>query len=554
MASFSITEKVIFACIGFIFIISGLAVIYKINKSFLVEVPDYGGSITEGIVGLPRFINPVLAISDADRDLTSLVYSGLMKATPAGELIPDLAKEYEISEDGLIYTFTLKDDAVFHDGSPVTSDDVEFTIQKAQDGLLKSPRRSNWDGIKVEKVNDRTIRFVLKQAYSPFIQNTTIGILPKHIWKNVDNESFPFSTFNTKPVGSGPYRVSSVSTNSSGLPTEYTLESFKKYTLGRPYISTLTLKFYTNESSVLDAFENNDIESVSGVSPQNVGALARAGSHTLTSPLPRIFGVFFNSNENPVFLNKEVRIALDQALDKNQIIQDVLFGYGQAIDGPLYTDTAEKETLTTDEYINRARATLEKAGWSFNESGIYQKKINKDTEILTFSISTSDAPELKALAQHIQTRWQQMGARVDVKIFEVGDLNQNIIRPRKYDSLLFGTVLGRDLDLYPFWHSSQRSDPGLNISLYANTKIDKLLETYRKTTDETLKKKQLTEFETEIKNDTPAVFLYAPYFLYVTPTNVKNIQLGQLTISGERFLNVNEWYINTNNIWKFFMK
>ena len=278
ITSFSITEKVIFACITTIFIISGLTLIYQINKSFLVEVPDYGGSITEGIVGLPRFINPILAISDADRDLTSLVYSGLMKATPDGKLIPDLAKEYTVSEDGLSYTFTIKEDAVFHDGTPVTSDDVEFTIQKAQDTLLKSPRRSNWDSVKVRKGDDHTITFILKQPYSPFIQNTTIGILPKHIWKNVDNESFPFSTFNTKPVGSGPYRVSSVSTNSSGLPTEYTLESFKKYTLGKPYISTLTLKFYTNETSVLDAFENSDIESVSGVSPQNVGALARAGS------------------------------------------------------------------------------------------------------------------------------------------------------------------------------------------------------------------------------------------------------------------------------------
>lgn len=554
ITSFSITEKVLFACISVIFVISGITLIYQINKAFLVEVPDYGGNITEGIVGSPRFINPILAISDADRDLTSLVYSGLMKATPDGGLTQDLAKGYEISEDGLVYTFTLRDDAVFHDGSPVTADDVEFTIQKAQDGLLKSPRRSNWDGVKVEKINDYMVRFTLKQAYSPFIQNTTIGILPKHIWKNVDNESFPFSTFNTKPVGSGPYSVESVSTNSSGLPTQYVLHSFKKYTLGRPYINTLTLKFYTNEKGLLDAFEKGDVESINSISPQNVALITKTNSHILTPPLPRVFGVFFNQNENPIFVNKEVRVALNQALDKNQMIQDVLSGYGQAINGPLHTSTVETDTLSADERISQARATLEKAGWAFNESGIYEKKNGKDTEILSFSISTSDAPELKALAQSIQTRWQQLGARVEVKIFEVGDLNQNIIRPRKYDSLLFGKVLGRDLDLYPFWHSSQRSDPGLNISLYANTKTDKILEDYRKTTDEELKKKQLIEFETEIKNDTPAVFLYAPYFIYVTPTKVKHIQLGQLTISGERFLNVQEWYINTNNVWKIFIK
>ncbi len=554
ISSFSITEKILFACISIICVISGLVLLYTLNKSFLVEVPDYGGSITEGIVGSPRFINPILAISDADRDLTSLVYSGLMKATSDGGLHPDLAEEYSISEDGLTYTFILKKTAVFHDGTPVTADDIEFTVQKAQDAFLKSPRRSNWDGVKVEKIDEHTVRFVLKQAYSPFIQNTTLGILPKHIWKNVDTESFPFSTFNTKPVGSGPYSVDSFATNASGLPTTYTLHSFKKYSLGRPYIDTLVLKFYTNEKNLLDGFENGDIESVNSISPQNVALLSTNNSRTITQPLPRVFGVFFNQNENPVLVNKEVRVALDRVLDKNQIIQEVLVGYGQALNGPLHTNTTDPTETTPEERLSDARAILEKAGWVFNDQGVYEKKTGKDTEILSFSISTSDAPELKALAQNIQTRWQQLGARVEVKIFEVGDLNQNIIRPRKYDSLLFGEVLGRDLDVYPFWHSSQRSDPGLNIALYANPKTDKLLEDYRKTTDDAVKKKYLSSFETEIKDDTPAVFLYAPYFIYITPTRVKNITLGQLTISGERFLNVHEWYINTNDVWKFFIK
>ncbi len=551
--SFSITEKALFALITLIFVISGITLLYQINRSFLVEVPDFGGSLTEGVVGSPRFINPLLAISDADRDLTSLVYSGLLKATADGGLRPDLAESYTISDDGLVYTFTLKDNAVFHDGSKVTTEDIEFTIAKAQDALLKSPRRSSWDGVRVQVIDERTISFTLKQAYSPFIQNTTLGILPKHIWKNVDNESFPFSTFNTQPVGTGPYTIENVTTNNSGLPTEYTLSSFKKYTLGRPFINTLTLKFYPNEKSLLEAFQNEDIESINSISPANVGLLRTANTTLLTPPLPRVFGIFFNQNEAPVFVNKEVRVALNAALDKNQMIGEVLYGYGQAIDGPLHTDKAAMVTKTSDEQIAAARAVLEKAGWKFNESGVYEKKTGNDTEILAFSISTSDAPELKALAQSAQKRWQQLGARVDVKIFEVGDLNQNIIRPRKYDTLLFGEVLGRDLDLYPFWHSSQRSDPGLNIALYTNSKTDKILEDYRKAVDEKTKKTYLDAFETEIRADTPFVPLYAPYFIYIIPSKIKNVALGQPTISGERFLGVHEWYINTNNVWKIFI-
>lgn len=552
--SFSITEKVLFALISFVFVISGFTLLYQVNKAFLVEVPDYGGSITEGIVGSPRFINPLLAISDADRDLTSLVYSGLMKATPGGSLTPDLAENYSISEDGLTYTFILKENITFHDGSRVTTDDVEFTIQKAQDALLKSPRRSSWDGVKIEKIDERTITFTLKQAYSPFIQNTTIGILPKHIWKNVDNESFPFSTFNTRSVGTGPYSVQAVATNDSGLPIKYTLSAFKKYALGKPFIDTVTLKFYPNEKNLLEAFQNEDIESVNSISPANVSLLRTEGTQTMTPPLPRVFGIFFNQNEAPVFANKEVRVALDIVLDKNQMIAEVLYGYGQAIDGPLHTDKAEATAQTSEGQIATARAVLEKAGWTFNESGVYEKKTKKETEILSFSISTSDAPELKALAQNAQRRWQQLGARVDIKIFEVGDLNQNIIRPRKYDSLLFGEVLGRDTDLYPFWHSSQRTDPGLNIALYTNSKVDKILEDYRKTTDEDTKRTYLENFEIEIRADTPAVFLYAPQFIYITPIKVKNIIVGQPTTSGERFLGIHQWYINTNQIWKIFNK
>ncbi len=552
--SFSITEKVLFAFIVTVFAFSGIALLYQANKAFLVEVPDYGGSLTEGVVGSPRFINPLLAISDADRDLTSLVYSGLLKATADGGLQPDIAESYSISEDSLTYTFILKENVTFHDGNKVTTDDVEFTIQKAQDTLLKSPRRSSWDGVKVQVIDERTISFTLRQAYSPFIQNTTLGILPKHIWKNVDNESFPFSTFNNKPIGTGPYTVETVATNDSGLPVEYTLNAFKKYALGRPFINTLTLKFYTNEKALLEAFQNKDIESINSISPANVGLLRTANTTLLTPPLPRVFGVFFNQNEAPVFVNKEVRVALDMVLDKNQMIGEVLYGYGQAIDGPLHTDKAEALASTPEEQIVAARAILEKAGWTFNESGVYQKKTGKDTELLSFSISTSDAPELKALALSIQKRWQQLGALVDVKIFEVGDLNQNIIRPRKYDSLLFGEVLGRDLDLYPFWHSSQRSDPGLNIALYTNSKIDKILEDYRKTTNEKTKRTYLENFEKEIRADTPAVFLYAPQFIYIIPSTIKNVTLGQPTISGERFLGIHEWFINTNQIWKIFEK
>ena len=161
--SFSLTEKVIFFLFVILFVGSGISLLYQVNKSFMVEVPDYGGTLTEGVVGSPRFINPLLATSDTDRDLSSLIYSGLLKIDSSGELTPDLAESYTISEDSLTYTFILKDKIYFHDGTKVTSDDIVFTIERAQDEVLKSPRKTNWDGVTISRISDKEISHEVKK-------------------------------------------------------------------------------------------------------------------------------------------------------------------------------------------------------------------------------------------------------------------------------------------------------------------------------------------------------------------------------------------------------
>ncbi len=554
--SFSLTEKVVFYVFSFAFVISGLLLLFQVNKNFLVEVPDYGGTLIEGVVGSPRFINPVLATSDIDRDLTNLIYSGLLKINSEGKLILDIAEKYVVSEDGLSYTVTLRDDVSFHDGTKLTADDVIFTVEKAQDPNLKSPRSGSWEGVRAEKIDEKTILFTLRQAYSPFINNLTLGILPKHIWKNVTSEEFPFSQFNIRPTGSGPYKIESAVNSPSGLPNEYKLKSFSKYALGKAYITNLIIKSYANEKDLIESYGGGDIESLHSISPKKLPSLEVEKDEVLLSPLPRIFGVFFNQNVAPVFVNKEVRVALDMATDKKAIIESILDGYGKAIDSPIPNKDMEGITdgLSGEERIEKAKAYLTKNGWKQNDSGIFEKKDKKTTTTLTFSISTGDAPELKETALLLQRQWQKLGARVDVKIFEIGDLNQNIIKTRKYDALLFGEIIGNDFDLYPFWHSSARTTPGLNIAMYTNIKADKLLENIRKTSDETKQKSLLLDLEKEIANDSPAVFTYSPYFVYLVPDKVKNVNLGTMTYPGERFSDVNNWYIETNNVWQIFTK
>jgi peptide/nickel transport system substrate-binding protein len=546
------TEKIILSVLSVIIIISGLILAFRVNNSFLTEVPAFGGNFTEGLVGSPRFINPVLAVSNTDTDLSSLIYSGLLKTSDNGSVVPDLAESFTISEDGTVYDFILKNNAYFHDGKKITADDVLFTIEKVLDPVIKSPKVANWEGIVVEKVSNTEIKFTLKKPYSQFLSNLSLGILPKHIWNSASSEEFPFSTYNIDPIGSGPYKVTKISRNSSGIPTTITLNAWSKYTLGRPKIKSIVFKFFQNENELVKAYDNGDIESAAGLSPATAGKVSSVDLISGIS-LPRVFGVFFNQNIAPVFLNKEVRQALEMATPKKRIINEVLFGYGKILNGPTPTNIETDESKVNSD-IEAAKNILADAGWKANENGILEKKTKNEKIVLSFSISTSDTPELKQTAEILKETWEQIGAQVEIKVFEAGDLSQNVIKPRKYDALLFGEVVNMESDLYSFWHSSQRNEPGLNISLYTNISVDKALEDIRNTTDEEEKaiKKQIVF--SEIQNDSPAIFLFSPDLLYAKSSKIKNIELKGVSSLSDRFLLIDKWFIETDKVWNIFVK
>ncbi|MDP2641848.1 MAG: ABC transporter substrate-binding protein [bacterium] len=557
LRSFTIAEKAFFYFLAAIFILSGITLLWKVSSAYLMEVPTQGGTLTEGVVGNPRFINPVLAISEADKNLVALIYSGLVRITPEGSVENDLAETVEISPDHRTYSVRLRDDITFHDGTPVTADDVIFTISKIVDPLIKSPKRGNWDGVTVEKVDDRTVSFTLRQAYTPFIYNLAIGILPKNIWKNVSDDEFSFSQFNTLPVGSGPYKVDRVERNSGGIPNYYKLVLFEDANR-TPYIKNLVFKFYPSEETLIEAHNENSVESLSGISPEKVLELDSDGARIISSPLPRVFAVFFNQSRSKVLLNKEVRQALDLASPKEEIVDKVLGGFGTAIDGPVPAGihpwaSERRNKLSHEEGLALAKELLAKSGWQPNvETGILEKKVGSAIMTLSFSISTGDAPELRAVASELVSAWQKLGAKVEILVFETGDLNQNVIRPRNFDSLLFGEVVGRDADLHPFWHSSQRTDPGLNIALYVNGRADKFLEDARSASDPETIEKNHRAFAEEVAKDMPAVFLYTPSFLYVIPEKVEAVNLESLTVAQDRFLGIRDWYIETDKVWKIF--
>ncbi len=538
----------------------------QINNYFSKEVPAYGGSLDEGVVGLPRNINPVLAVTDTDRDITSLVYSGLMKYSD-GKIVHDIAKSYSISGDGLTYDFKLKTGIKFQDGTDLTAEDVAFTIQKIQDPAIKSPRRADWADITVTVISPTEIQFVLKRPYSPFLTNTTVGIIPKHIWGSVNDEQFIFSQYNIEPVGSGLYKVSSISHDGGGIPTQYKLVSWGGYYGKEPFISTIIFNFFSTEGDLLTALDQGSVDSAVSISPDAAKQLAtdKAQSYKiLSTPLPRVFGVFFNQSQAPILADKTVRQALEMSVDRQALVDKILSGYGQTIDGPTpflmstTTDTSPISTASTSPtMINKAQILLEKNGWKKGDDGVYsftKKGAKTPSQVLSFDIYTVDSPDLKEAAELVKNMWTEMGARVNVKIYEASDLYQNIIRTRKYDALLFGEVIGKDRDLYAFWHSSQLKSPGLNVAMYANSKTDKLLEDIRATNDEKVRETKYEQFNDIIKVDIPAIFLYVPDFIYAVPKSVNNIKLGTISTPSDRWNGVSGWYEKTERVWNILIK
>lgn len=560
LRKFSATEKVVFGIFAVLAVVTAIIMTGRANSYFMREVPATGGKLHEGLVGLPHTVNPVLAVTDVDRDLSTLVYAGLTRFK-GREVVSDLASKWSVSEDGLTYTFTLRDNLEFQNGTPLTAEDVVFTVNKAKDYTLKSPRAADWAGVTATAIDPKTVQFTLKQPYASFLAATTLGILPKSIWGNVSDEQFIFSEYNIRPVGAGAYQVGAIDRDQGGIPTDYHLESWNGYHLSEPYISKITFTFFPDLDHALNALNANTIDSLSSVPPAAAAQLAtnKGEPYTVEStPLTRLFGVFFNQNKSPILADATIRRALDMSVDRNAIITSVLSGYGTPVASPFPAGFEYGTTSLTYENpeLIEAQQLLIKAGWKLGSNGIFGKKPSKTaaTTTLAFTLYTADTADLKLAAELLRQQWQKLGIAVTVKVLPPTDLYQNIIRTRDYDALLFGEVVGKTNDLYAFWHSSQRNAPGLNVAMYTNSKADKLLDSIRIATSSADRATYYRQLAQAFREDVPAVFIYSPNLIYVLPKSIQGVELPVATAPGDRFQSIGDWYVQTERVWDFFAK
>jgi len=633
----------------FIFLFLGVGSFVFLSNSFYLKntevVPAKGGTYIEGAIGSPRNINPVYAqTNDVDRDLTELIYAGLMKYNEKGEIVPDLVEEYKILEEGKIFEFYLKENLLWADGKPITIDDVVFTIKVIQNPSFKSPIRASWLGVKTEKISDLGIRFELANPSVVFLENAVLKILPKHIWEEISDQNFPLSIYNLKPVGSGPYKMKKIVQDKEGNIKSLELTTNPNYYGNLPHIQRIVFSFFENEDELISAFNSNQIDGFSLVSPEKYQKLKKGNNfsdfHLL---MPRYFAVFLNPEKSKILADKKVRQSLNYGTDKEKIVNEILSAEAKIIDSPILPNIYGFENpLKIYEFnTEKAKQILDEAGFVEKENGIRERVIEKEPafqfkndlqvgsqgsevqelqkclakdpdvypeaettgyfgdktkaavikfqekykeEILTpyglnqgtgrvlkstreklnqlcaphseevlplsLTLTTIDQQTLIKVASHLKTQWESLGIKTEIKIVDSPTLTEEIIRPRNYELILLGQGLGMILDPFPFWHSSQTKDPGLNLALYENKESDKLLEEARQTLDQEKRKTALEKFQNILIEDAPAIFLYSPDYPYLVSEQIKGVSVEIITDPSKRFSGVENWYIKTKRTWR----
>ena len=517
-----------------------------------------GGRYTEGIIGQPSFVNPVFAgNNDSDRDLIELIFSDLS----------DLAESYKTSENNKVWNIRLKEGVIWHDGEPITSDDLIFTIKTIQEPDSHSSLFSSWQGIVVERISEREVKLTLPKTYG-FFESTLKELrpIPKHIFEILPSSNLRLSDYNLEPIGSGPFKFVSFKKERSGFIDEYRLTQNESY-FEKPYLEEIVLKFYQNEDELIKAFNSGAIDGFGGLNPKNISKII-INHQVFKLLMPRYYAVFLNPYSRPVLKDKNVRLALNYGVDKKSLVEKVFDGQAVWPAGPLtlgmkgYAAGAYPEE---DFSVEKANRILDDLGWQLNADGtrlpdgqVREKKDKSgNVQRLEFNLVVPQISFLIETANLIKEDWSKIGVKLNLIIRPTVEINDEAVKNRDYEMLIFGNIFrNNDVpDLSSFWHSSERFYPGLNLALYENKTADSLIESIRKNLNERNRERDLAILQSLIIRDMPAIFLYSPDYFYISKTSLKGFgdfeqRRRIISLPSDRFKNIEKWYVKTARVFK----
>ena len=521
-----------FAAWILIALVSVIGVFHQINdldKFWLKTVPSRGGTYREGIVGRVHLVNPLYADNTATTDVTEMVFSKLIHTKSDDSIAPDLATGWDISADKRTYVFNLRRDAKWQDGEPLTAKDVVFTIKTIQNPDTRSILTSSWDKVVVNQLDEYTVQFVLPTSYSAFMNALgRVGILPEHVLGGTQPSMLRLDEYNQQPIGSGPFVMDRLDPQSPTI----SLKRNDEYYGRKAYLDAVEFRQFDDARSMLDSYTKREIDGLAGVLAEQVPALEGYNQLEITrSRLPVMVGAYFNT-KRPGLDNPAIRRALTQSVDRDSLVRDILHGQGGVVSYPIppgYT--------------------------GFNASAIRPvydaegaKTVLKDAFKTRLKLVTVNSGEYPVLAARLAKSFQAAGVPVDVVTVDGYSLQQNYIRPREYDILLYGQDMGGESDVYSFWHSSQAADPGLNISAYSNPKADSLIDQARLGKDPVYRDKKYQEFISTWAADAPALLLYSPDYLYAHTVRLTGLTTSHLTSPSDRLYRSERWAVKSKQV------
>jgi peptide/nickel transport system substrate-binding protein len=513
--------------------------------------PEQGGVYTEGLVGSPGRFNPLLDWNNqADRDVNRLIFSGLIRFDEHGLPQADLAESWASTPEGTIYNFKIRDTALWHDGTPVTSDDVIFTIDmmKSAGSLYPQDIKDLWGRIQVDKMNDKNLKFTLPEPFVPFLDYLTFGIVPKHLLDSVAPEQMESAEFNLKPIGTGPYKFDRLLVE-NGKIVGIVLTVFEHFYRSPAFIEQVVFRYYPSSAEALDAYQQGDVFAVSRIGTDVLEtALEEPNLNLYTSRLPQIGFVLFNlNNSETAFLqNSKVRHALMLGLNRQYLVNTFLHGQAILADGPIlpnswaHYDGIERYDYDPDAAIN----LLKSEGYVIPAEGGEVRA--KEGVSLTFTMLHPDDELHTQIAEKIQADWAQIGVRLNLQPQPYDQLVLDTLASRAFQSALVDLNLSRtpDPDPYPFWHQAEATG-GQNYTQWDSRAASEYLEQARVTADYTIRAKLYRNFQILFAKELPALPLYIPVYSYGVDTQVQGVQISPLYDPSDRFADFTSWYLLT---------
>lgn len=532
-------------------LIAGLGIQYSWNsQGSKKDGAKSGGVYVEGVIGNISTLNPLLAASEPEQAASRLLFSSLYNYDVTGALHTDLAESMTVKDDK-VYTIKLRN-AVWHDGKKLTAEDVVYTINLIKNPQVRSPLRVNWLDISARAIDDSTVEFMLPAVYAGFSHALTFPVIPKHILQTVSPSSMREADFSSNPVGSGPFAVKRVQTSESTSSTDVVrMEPNTKYYGAVSTLSRLELRAYGNESLLVKAVNSGEVSAASGLSlsaADNIKSKQYSTKHWLLNK-----GVYLlMNNRSQTLQDARVRQALRYATDTSSIRATVGDNVARLDTPILQSQIAQKLPAAPDYSLDKAKALLKEAGWTYNQG---QWK-GKDGRPLAVAVTTSSGrDEYKKIVDALKQQWSKLG--VDVQLREIDTSStttsfvQSVLQPRDYDALLYELELGADPDVFAYWHSSQASASGYNFANYSNRTVDNDLVGGRSRTNSALRAAKYIQFVNQWLNDAPAIGLYQSVGSYVLNNGASIVEpRGSLNTMNDRYADVTTWSTGKASVYK----